>query len=220
MPSLIFDLDGTLVDTAPDLIATLNKVLGDGGFDAVPEATARPFIGFGARHMLERGLEYQNIALSKPEIDRLHEAFLKYYAENIAVHSRPFDGLVASLERHRQAGFLFGVCTNKLERLSVRLLEELQLTHWFEAVCGADTFAVKKPHQDHLLGTIKAAGAEAETAIMIGDSETDIRAAQNAGVPVIAVDFGYTPAPVETFSPTGIISHYDELDDAVADILG
>lgn len=220
MPSLIFDLDGTLVDTAPDLVATLNHVLAEAGYEQVETNVASRFISFGARHMIERALEHQDKSITSTRLDDLNALFLEHYIDHLSVLSAPFDGLLETLDRHQLKGFNFAVCTNKLERFSVKLLNELEMSNRFGAICGADTFGVKKPHKDHLLKTMAEINADPSSTIMIGDAEPDIKVAQNAGIPVIAVDFGYTPVPVEGFGPTRVISHYDELDQAVSQILG
>lgn len=215
-PLLVFDLDGTLVDTAPDLTASLNHVLVSEGLAPIDRAMARAMIGRGGRYMIERGFDAHGIVPQAQRMDEMVRAFLAHYTANIAVDSRPFPGVLSALDRLTARGWRFAVCTNKLERLSRHLLEALSMTDRFQAICGADTFEVHKPHPDHLLGTVAAAGGRPDRAIMIGDSQTDIKTAQAAKIPVIAVDFGYTDAPVETFGPNHVISHFDALDAAVA----
>jgi phosphoglycolate phosphatase len=216
---MVFDLDGTLVDTIHDLLATLNHVLADIGCAPVPTGAAQAMVGGGARLMLERGLAASDKPASPAELDQLFEQFLVHYHTNIAVHSRPFPGVLEAMARFRARGWRFAVCTNKLERLSRKLLDELDLTQHFEAICGSDTFANKKPHPEHLLKTIAQAGGDPRRAVMIGDSRTDIDTAKAAGVPVVAVDFGYTDVPVTQLGPDRVISHYDALDAAVAELL-
>ena len=143
--TLVFDLDGTLVDTAPDLISALNFVLEREGLAPLPMHRARNMIGAGARKMLERGLEAEGRVVSTGELDRLTKDFIGYYADHIADASRPFEGLEAALDELQGQGFQFAVCTNKLEWLSKRLLDQLGMTARFKAICGADTFGVAKP---------------------------------------------------------------------------
>jgi len=213
MATIIFDLDGTLVDTAPDLIDTLNVTLRREGLPIIPYDAARALIGAGARSMLERGLA----AVGRPvaDIDRLHEHFIAYYADHVADRSRPFPGVEAALDVLAGRGYAFAVCTNKLERLSVRLLEVLGLAGRFAAICGQDTFAVQKPHPEALLGTLRRAGGSLDRAVMVGDSPTDIATARAALMPVVAVDFGYADAPVKDCDPDKIISHYSHLPEAI-----
>jgi phosphoglycolate phosphatase len=217
-PILVFDLDGTLVDTAPDLAQTLNVVLTRHGYERVHYDQARMMIGGGARFMLDRALQSQDANVTSADIDRMFDAFVEHYAANIADASRPFPGLAGALDRLAQDGFIFAVCTNKLEDLSLRLLDALDLTKRFAFICGQDTFGVKKPHPDVLRLTIERAGGSTQDAIMIGDSATDIDTAHGAGIPVIAVDFGYTEIPVTKLNPTRVISHFDALPAAVAEV--
>jgi phosphoglycolate phosphatase len=213
--TVVFDLDGTLVDTAPDLVDTLNVVLAREGLPPVPYAQARNMVGGGARAMIERGLKEEGRPLVAAEIDRLFVQFIDHYAEHIADGSRPFPGLEAALDDLAGRGFTLAVCTNKLEALSLLLLDALGLAKRFAAVCGQDTFGVHKPDPAIFRQTVLRAGGDPVRAIMIGDSGTDIRTARAAGVPVIAVDFGYTDVPIEELGPDRVISHYDELSAAV-----
>src|SRR5712671_4336859 len=217
MATIIFDLDGTLVDTAPDIIGTLNVILGREGLPTIPYYEARALIGSGARSMLERGLA----AVGRPaaDIDRLYEHFIAYYADHVADRSRPFPGVEDALDVLAGRGFTFAVCTNKLERLSVRLLESLGLAGRFAAICGQDTFAVQKPHPEALLGTLRRAGGNLDRAVMVGDSRSDIATARAALIPVVAVDFGYADIPVKALDPDKIISHYSHLPDAIEMLL-
>lgn len=210
-PTIVFDLDGTLVDTAPDLVATLNVVLAREGLRQLPYETARTFIGGGARLMLERGFAADDRTASPETMDRLFKVFLEHYADHIADKSQPFPGLEAALDRLAARGCRLAVCTNKLERLSVRLLDALGLSSRFAAICGQDTFGTMKPDPVVLQKTISAAGGDPARAVMIGDSATDIHTAQAAGIPVVAVDFGYTDRPVHDFLPNRVIGHFDEL---------
>jgi phosphoglycolate phosphatase len=192
---IAFDLDGTLVDTAPDLIATLNLVLAEKSVPPVAYDEARAMIGGGVKVLLERGLKAQDISLSPADLNGLYEVYLEHYAAHIADTSRPFDGLIASLDVLEDQGFRFAVCTNKLEWLSVRLLDALDLSRRFAAICGQDTFGTPKPDPEMLRKTIRMAGGDPALALMVGDSATDIDTARAAGIPVIAVDFGYTASP-------------------------
>jgi phosphoglycolate phosphatase len=217
--TIVFDLDGTLVDTAPDLIDTLNVVFVREGLPPVDFATARNLIGGGARMMIARGIETDGRALAAADLDRLFAEFIAYYTDHIADRSRPFPGAIDALDALADRGYRFAVCTNKLERLSVLLLQKLGLSERFAAICGQDTFGVQKPDPDILRRTIAAAEGETRRAIMIGDSLTDIRTARAAGLPVIAVDFGYSDKPVSEFAPDGIIGHYSQLPATIAAVL-
>ena len=217
-PLLVFDLDGTLIDTAPDLVDTLNVLFAREGMPPVPYETARNMIGGGARAMIARGVEAEGRAFEPTKLEAMFADFIAHYSEHVADRSRPFPGLLDALDELHAGGYRFAVCTNKLERLSRLLLDTLALSHRFEAICGQDTFGMQKPDPEVLRRTIKAAGGNPQRTIMIGDSATDIRTARGAGVPVIAVDFGYSERPVAEFSPDRIISHFGQLPAAIAEL--
>jgi phosphoglycolate phosphatase len=214
-PTIVFDLDGTLVDTAPDLISALNFILDREGLPAVPLASARNMIGAGARKLIERGLELEGRAAGVEDITRLTADFIDYYAAHIAEASRPFDGLESALDDLTARGCRLAVCTNKLEWLSKRLLDALGLSPRFAAICGADTFGVSKPDPAILRQTIARAGGNLAASIMVGDAGTDIGVARRAGVPVIGVTFGYTDVPMADLKPDRLIGHMSELPGAV-----
>jgi phosphoglycolate phosphatase len=215
-PTLVFDLDGTLADTAADLIRTLNVLMAREGVPEVPLSRAKDVVGAGARAMIERGLALGGRTVSSEELGDLFRDFLDHYAENLAVQTRLFEGAHDALVRLSDAGYRLAVCTNKMEEHSVRLLEALGVAPRFQAICGRDSFAWAKPDPRHLTLTIEKAGGDPSRAIMIGDSRTDIDTARAAGLPVIAVDFGYTDVPVHQLGPDIVIGHFDELWNAVA----
>ena len=214
--TIVFDLDGTLVDTAPDLIRATNHVLGGIGLAPVPAHEIRPLVSFGSRRMLERGLALHQRVLPEGELDTLWRDFLDYYAENIAIDSRPYPMIEPTLDRLLQSGARLAVCTNKMEGLSRTLLSSLGLADRFSAICGRDTFPVCKPHPDHLTGAIIRAGGDPTNAIMVGDSDTDVDTARAARIPIIGVTFGYTDVPMRDLRPDALIGHYDEFDAALA----
>lgn len=218
MLTIVFDLDGTLVDTAPDLIATLNLILAREGMPPVDYDAARRMIGGGARGMIERALAAEGRDCAKPDVDRMFAAFIEHYAAHIADRSRPFPQLENALEQLARDGHRLAVCTNKLEWLSVRLLDTLDLSRHFAAICGQDTFGVQKPDPKMLRLTIERVGGETRRAIMVGDSGTDIRTSRAAAVPVIAVDFGYSEVPVATLQPDRVIGSYADLSSAISEI--
>ena len=176
--TVVFDLDGTLVDTAPDLIAALNFVLDREGLPPVPLKSARNMIGAGARKLIERGLELEGRMMSVDDVNRLTKDFIDYYAAHIADASRPFEGLEAALDELAAQGCRFAVCTNKLEWLSKRLLDQLGLSGRFAAICGADTFGVSKPDPVILQQTVARAGGDMAATIMVGDAGPDVGVAQ------------------------------------------
>jgi phosphoglycolate phosphatase len=213
--TVVFDLDGTLVETAPDLVAALNHVLAGEGLPPVPYDEGRNMVGGGARVMVERGVKAHGRVLPAAVMERMVEDFIAHYASHIADQSRPFDGVEAALDRLAGDGCRLAVCTNKLEWLSLRLLDALGLSARFAAICGADTFGVAKPDPRMLCDTIARAGGDLARALMIGDSLTDITTARNASIPVIAVDFGYTEIPVAQLKPDRVISRFADLPEAI-----
>ena len=213
--TVVFDLDGTLVDTAPDLIGSLNAALVRGGLSPIAYAEARNMIGGGARRMIESALKFEGRDLSDGVDDRVFDEFIEHYAAHIADRSQSFPGLEQALDRLAADGCQLAVCTNKLEGLSRLLLDALGLTPRFAAICGQDTFQIQKPDPEILRRTISAAGGELSQAVMVGDSGTDIATARAAGVPVVAVDFGYSDTPIKELRPDRVISHFDDLAAAV-----
>jgi phosphoglycolate phosphatase len=217
--TIVFDLDGTLVDTAPDLAAATNHALGLVGLAPITIDQLHPFIGHGSKAMIDAGLRLHDMEVSGDELTRLHDQFLVFYADNVAVGSRPFEGVPDLLDTLLASGARLAVCTNKVEALSKLLLRQLELDVKFGAIAGRDTFAMFKPAAGHLLGTIAMVGGRADRAVMVGDSEVDIATAAAARVPSIGVTFGYTPRPVAEFGPGAVIDDYREFPAALAKVL-
>lgn len=215
----VFDLDGTLVDTAPDLAASLNHCLHAVGITELELAVVRPHAGHGARRMLTEAYRLAERDLPPTEMELQFERFLAHYAENIAVHSRPFPGAVDAMDRFSEAGWLLAICTNKTESLAVSLLQALSLDHRFAAICGADTFPRRKPDPLHLTETIARVGGSPDRSVMIGDTATDVDTARAAGIPSVLVDFGYGADAKTRAGASIVVSHYDELTPALADRL-
>lgn len=218
-PIVVFDLDGTLVDTAPDLIGTLNIIFARMGLPAVPYAAARNMVGGGARALIERGLAAEGRTVSGAELNRLVGDFIAHYADHIAEGSRPFPGLEAALDELARYGCRAAVCTNKLEWLARRLLDILGLSRRFVAICGGDTFGLQKPDPELLRRTIAAAQGSEKQAVMIGDSISDTVMAQAAGVPIIGVAYGYSDTPIAELGANRVIGRLAELPGAVFELL-
>jgi phosphoglycolate phosphatase len=209
--TVIFDLDGTMIDTAPDLIAATNFAIGQAGLSEVPTRVIQPAVGFGAKAMIRAAMREHGQEPADEELLRLFGLFIEFYRDNIAVRSRIYPGFTEALaELHRQ-GTILGVCTNKTEELALKLLAELKLDQYFAAIAGVDTFPVRKPDAGHLLGTIERAGGDVSRAVMVGDTSVDAGAARAAKVPFIAVSFGYGDSPVETLEPDAILHSYEDL---------
>lgn len=216
--TLVFDLDGTLVDTAPDLAAATNHILERFDLPAVDEKEIRHFVGHGALAMIRGALAAHGRVVNEDAMADLFEGFLAYYGANIAVKSRPYPGIIAQLDALSAQGAHLAVCTNKIELHARMLLDALDMSRHFEALTGRDTLGACKPDPRHLTGTIDLARGDVWRAVMIGDSETDIATAKAASVPVVAVDFGYSVEPVTAFAPDIIISHFDELPGALENL--
>ncbi len=210
-PLLVFDLDGTLADTAPDLLATIDEILPRHGFRGEIDANFRDGIGHGARSLIEYALTRQGIAVDAQKLDQLYADFLEHYEANICVKTRLFPGTLPLLDRFSQSGWDFAVCTNKPVRMSELLLTRLGVAERFAAVCGGDSFPYKKPDPAHLLDTIAAARGTREKAVMVGDSRTDLDTARGADVPFIGVTFGYTPIPMATLGPDVLVESFDAI---------
>jgi phosphoglycolate phosphatase len=214
-PIVVFDLDGTLADTASDLIGTLNLILEEEGLEPVPLESARELIGAGAKALLARGFAASGRNLSPQRHEELFHHFLDLYQHHLADSSVLFPGVVEALGQLTAAGCRLAVCTNKVERHAVMLLEALDAAERFTTITGRDTFPFHKPDPRHLTETIIRAGGDARRAVMVGDSRTDIDTAKAAGIPVIAVPFGYTDTPVAQLAPDLVIDHFDHLPEAV-----
>jgi phosphoglycolate phosphatase len=210
-PTIVYDLDGTLADTAEDLVATLNYLLGREGLAPLKVETAGSLLGAGARALIARGFAASGETLDPQTLEALFADYLAHYSEHIDVHTRLYPGVNKALATFARAGWRQAVCTNKIEGLAQLLITKLGIAERFAFICGQDTFGIGKPDAAPLLKTIAASGGAKERAIMVGDSETDIKTARAAGVPVIAVDFGYADVPVKELGPDRVISHFDQL---------
>lgn len=208
-----FDLDGTLVDSLPDLIATLDFVLAGEGLSPVGMAVGRSLVGAGARALIERGLALQakDAAADKVRVDRLFRVFLDHYTAHIADHSRPFAGVRETLEDLMSRGHRLAVVTNKLEGLSRELLRQLDLDRYFDVVAGQDTYAWKKPDPRHLTLVMEAVGVSLPQTLYVGDSETDVKTARAAGVPIIGVTFGYSDVSMADLAPDHLIDDFADV---------
>jgi phosphoglycolate phosphatase len=218
-PIAVFDLDGTLADTAHDLVATLNVVLGQEGVPALPVEKAGDMISAGGRGLLQRGFEAAGLEPAPALIEDMYRRFLAYYGENLCVATRLYPGALDALDRLEADGWRLAICTNKMEAHSLKLLAALGVLDRFATVCGRDTFPWFKPDPRHLTMTIERAGGDTRRAIMVGDSYSDVAAAKAAGIPVVAVSFGYPDRPIREHGPDLVIDHFDELFPAVQSLV-
>jgi len=211
---IIFDLDGTLADTAPDLLASLNHCVRDHGFPIFTLEEIGHLVGQGSIAMIKRAFALHETDLSDALLKELHSEFLTHYEDNIAGHSKLFDGIPALLDALQSDGHPLCICTNKYEGMARKLLEELRINDRFASITGGDTFEFRKPDGRHLEQTLQLANCN--RGIMVGDTITDADAAKNASMPLILVDFGYSAEPVSTFEPDAILSHFDQAYAAIA----
>ena len=215
-PLAIFDLDGTLIDTAPDLIASLNHAIAPAGLAPYGIEDTKILVGRGVRVMIERAFEHRDRTLDEDTFDACFERFSEHYRAGIPGESRPYPGIVEALDRLKSTGFDLAVCTNKRESFTMPLLEALGLTGYFTAITGGDTFAFRKPDPRHITETIARAGGDVANAVMVGDSSNDIDSAKGAGVATIAVTFGYADRPVAEMAADRTISDYAALTSDLA----
>tara|TARA_Y100001934_G_C12157651_1_gene680411 strand:+ start:243 stop:914 length:672 start_codon:yes stop_codon:yes gene_type:complete len=214
LPVLLFDLDGTLVDTAPDLVATLNTILTRRNRATMPLEAVVKLVGDGARALLDSG--FRETGDPAEDLDTLFAEFIDIYIANATKHSQPFPGVVEALEKFRAAGHRMAVCTNKPQAPSEAILHDLGLMQFFDAVVGGDRLAVRKPDPRHLLETLSLMDAAGRRAIMVGDSYNDVVSAREAGMPVVVVSYGYTTTPPTELGGDVLVDRFAEIPAAVA----
>jgi phosphoglycolate phosphatase len=217
--TLAFDLDGTLVETVGDLHTALNHVLVAEGLPPASLQDVRSFVGQGARALIIRACGVHGIHHDGARLDQLTEAYMNAYAADIASHSAPFPGLVSALEKLKTLGATLCVCTNKRTNLSEQLLAVLGLSHHFVAVVGGDMPRHRKPHPEHFVTAISAAGGDPARALMIGDSSNDVQSAKAAGAPVAVYAYGYTDTAPDLLGADAVFKHFDELPDLAVRLL-
>ncbi|SRR5579883_2549834 len=214
----VFDLDGTLVDSAPDLVWVLNTVLTQEGCPPLALERIRPFVGQGGLLLLKHSLEAHGWDMAKTDLQGLYKRFLSLYAATIAQRSKTIAGVEEALDSLKNMGWILAVCTNKLTAHARTLLSRLSLEHYFSAICGRDSVPICKPNPHHLIHTITVAQGNPKYAVMIGDSSVDIDTARSAGIPVIAVSFGYSPDCLELYKPDAFVHHFNEIPHAIKNL--
>ena len=218
--TIAFDLDGTLVETHVDLVGTLNRMLVRHGLPEAPMESAAALIGGGARALLRHGFERAGATWDEAKAPGMFDAFIADYVEHIADHSRPFPGVVETLERLAARGAVLCVATNKRTDLSLSLLDALDLTRHFAVVAGPDRVSARKPSGAHLIDAVRMAGGDPTKAIMVGDAAPDTGAARDAGMPCVVVTFGYTPIPPKELGGDMLIDAFPELEAAIDGLIG
>lgn len=216
--TIAFDLDGTLVETAPDLIGALNVILVEQGMAPAPMTAVRQLVGHGLRGMLIRAFAMVDRTITEDQIAQLRPRIVEVYRGRIARESHPFPGCLEALAALKARGARLAVCTNKPEGLARLLLDELDMTRCFDALVGGDTLPVQKPDPAPLLEAITRAGGDPARAILVGDATPDVGAANAAGVPCVICDFGYNDLPPAELGGDVVISHFDVLAEVVAGI--
>jgi phosphoglycolate phosphatase len=211
LPAFIFDLDGTLVDTAPDLLSATNAALAAAGRRAIDPNTLRHMVGFGAHSLIEQAFAATGEPASENDLMSLVDIFLAHYRANIAVGSRLFPNVATTLSDLRQRGTALGVLTNKPHDLAQLLLPAMKLDGYFGAVLGAGARPYKKPDPRLFHDVLSALDRAGGPAIMVGDSVTDVATARAANVPVILVSYGYTPQPAATFGADAVTADFAEI---------
>lgn len=213
--ALLFDLDGTIIDSAPDVCASVNRALNAMGRSSITIDNTKMLVGFGARTLCDKALAMTGEPGSEEEIDLLLTGFLDSYRKNPSEHTVLFPGALDALNFFKDIGINLGICTNKPEATCFPVLDALNLRHFFSSIICGDTIEFRKPDPRHVLYTLDDMGADSNNTAFIGDSETDIEAANNAGLPSVLVTFGYCHAPFDSLNADARIDHFDDLDAAL-----
>lgn len=220
MRTVVFDLDGTLADTSGDLIVAANACFRDLGLgDQLDPLTDQKTAVRGARAMLRLGLERAG-ALDEDVIDAQYQPLLDYYGQAICAHTYLYDGALDAITALTDAGYRVAICTNKPEALALQLLTALGVQDRFHAMLGADTLAVRKPDPEHLFETVRRAGGDTTRCLLVGDTETDRKTAEAAGVPSILVTFGPAGEDMAALAPAALLDRYTDLPRVVRDLIG
>ncbi len=209
--AVLFDFDGTLVDSAPDIIAALNRLLGELGHAHVDYHAFRTRAGDGARNLLEQVLTRRGASFTNAELPGLVERLLAHYYEIMTDNTRPYPAVPDILAEIYQSGMALAVCTNRTQATTDQLLRHFGLAQMFAAVLCADTVTAKKPDARHLFEAMQRLGAAPERTIMVGDTATDVAAARNAGIKVVAVSYGYSARPAADLGADAILADFAKL---------
>jgi phosphoglycolate phosphatase len=217
--TIAFDLDGTLVDTAPDIHRALNHVMAAEGLPPASLQDVRTFVGQGPRALIVRACAVHGVFHDDSRLGDITEAYVQTYASDIAARSTVFPGLIDAMERLAAMGARFCVCTNKRTDLSNQLLAVLGMSSHFAAVIGADSVKNRKPHPDHFIASVRAAGGDPARALMVGDSAADVGSARAASAPVVVVSFGYADTAPELLGADAVLHNYTDLPDLAVRLL-
>lgn len=217
--SAIFDLDGTLAHTAPDLVGAANDLMDEHGLPRMDVSIAEKTAGFGAKALIRAGFDNANEQYDDARVDALFQPFLDRYAARIADESHFYDGAEEVLDTLARDGWLLGICTNKPESLAIELMKAFGALDRFGALLGADTLPVRKPDPEHLFQTIARIGGDPSRSVMIGDTDTDLKTARAAEIPCILTTFGYSHIPVARLKPDAIVDHFSQIPAALERVI-
>jgi phosphoglycolate phosphatase len=216
--TVIYDLDGTLIDSAKDMQVAVSRVLADHGLPPVTEDDVRIFMGQGSKVTMDKAFTKYGKTLDDEALSAVTREFVRYYEADPVSHTQAFAGVSDVVARFDRLGLRQGVCTNKFERPSRMILEHLKLMPPIADVAGADTFPVRKPDPKHILMLVERMGGSPERAVMIGDSIHDVEAAHGAGLPAVLVSWGYTDRPASELGAEAVIQRFDGLPEALQQI--
>jgi phosphoglycolate phosphatase len=214
--TIVFDLDGTLIDSARDVGAAVNRVLADHGLAPLDDATQRTLMGEGGKVRTRKAFALRGVNLDEMALRARVSDFIRYYAERPVVHTRPYDGVAQTLDALSRSGVRLAVCTNKYEASARDVLGRLDLMAMISDVAGADTFDVRKPDPGHILKLLARMNAEPADAAMVGDSVHDVRAGKRAGLPTVAVSWGYTETPPHLLGADAVVERFADIPAALA----
>lgn len=209
--TVIYDLDGTLIDSARDMCVAVSRVLADHGLPPINEDDARHFMGEGSKITMRRAFAKNGRTLDEDTATAVTRDFVRYYEADPVSHTIAFDGVAEVLARFARLGLKQGICTNKFENPSRMILDHLKLMPPITDVAGADTFTVRKPDPGHILQLIARMGGQRDRAVMIGDSISDVQAAHGADMPVVLVSWGYTATPARQLGAEAVIERFSDL---------
>ena len=214
--TIVFDLDGTLIDSARDVGEAVNRVLAEHGLEPLDEATMRSLMGEGGRVRTRKAFALRGVSLDDAALSERVGDFVRHYAERPVVHTRVYDGVAETLAALVGSGVRLAVCTNKYEASARDVLERLGLLTMISDVAGADTFEVRKPDPGHILKLLTRMDADPAQAAMVGDSVHDVHAGQRAGLPTVAVSWGYTETPAHQLGADAVVERFADIAAALA----
>ena len=216
--AILWDLDGTLIDSAGDLAFALNRLLAEHGLASLAEESVRGMVGDGAARLVERGFAAAGKPIDNDSRDDALRQFLHLYGENPVRSTRTFDGALEVMKALSRAGCVHGVCTNKPAAITATILDRLGLARWIRAVVGGDSTPYKKPHPAPLLYCLDELGAGGLPALVVGDSENDLLAARAARLPVIVVTFGYSRKPVQDLGADALVERLEQIPQVLSEL--